>query len=144
MDQQITKELEHMRKRAEHKVIETVRKHALLPCQNTLILIPIQKNLVEEICRLYIVDIDIDARYIEAIRTGAFGGSVLRRIIDAILRKPRATPYPEICHETEAIGRAFIRVCEAYKMGKVAASDITSSRGIRLIKKELTIIQKSL
>ena len=130
-------DLQRMRQEAKYRVMEIVRKISVLPNISTPLFIPIQKNLIEEICSVYSVNVKIDGHFITAIcaepRLFSF---VFRRINEIIFKAPKAAEAADLCNETRALGKAFIQVCEACKAGKLAVSDITSPTGIRTLKRK--------
>ena len=136
MNYQITTDLAALRKAAECKVAEAVQKLALLPSTGRSILIPVQKNLLEEIRAVYRIDITITNQYITSIYTehGLFD-SVFNKL-KRLFAGTEITDHVQLRNEIQAIGKAFIEVCEACKTGKLTASDISAAKGIKIMKRE--------
>ena len=144
-------ELQEILEKADNAVALAVGTTALtcavpIPFADAPLLVTQQVILMATICGIFKIDIKKDA--LKALATtalGASGATVVGKTLATNLIKlipgPGAAVGGTISVGTAgvvtlAMGKAFIQVCKACKMGKLSESEITSSKGKNMLKNE--------
>lgn len=116
-----------------------------IPLADAAMLVTEQVLLMAKICEIFKIDIKKDG--LKALATAvlsAGGATVVGKTVATSLLKliPGAGTVAGTAISagtagvvTLAMGKAFIEVCKAVKMGKLSESEITSSKGVNLLKK---------
>lgn len=143
-------ELKSMLEKADNAVAVAVGTSTLtcavpIPLADAAMLVTEQVLLMAKICEIFKIDIKKDG--LKALVTAALsagGATVVGKTVATSLLKliPGAGTAAGIAISagtagvvTLAMGKAFIEVCKAAKMGKLSESEITSSKGVNLLKK---------
>ena len=115
-----------------------------IPFADMPLLIGEQVAMMASICAIFKIDIEKDG--LKALATAAIGaggaGLIGKTIVTSIIKfvpvigsvAGGAVSAGTAGAITLAIGKAFIEVCKANKMGKLSNDDILSSKGIDLMK----------
>lgn len=144
-------ELNEMLEKADNAVAVAVGTTAVtgavpLPFMDAPLLIAQQVALMATICGIFKIDMQKDG--LKALATaalGAGGATVVGKTIATNLVKMipvagsivgGAVSAGTAGVVTLAMGKAFIEVCKACKMGKLNESEITSSKGMNMLKNE--------
>lgn len=150
-DQMKYLELRQMIEKADNAVAVAVATTAAtgaipIPFADAPLLIAQQATLMATICGIFHINLKKDG--LKALATaalGAGGATVVGKTVASGLIKliPGAGTLAggAIAASTSgvvtlALGKAFIQVCKAAKMGKLSEADITSSKGVNMLKKE--------
>ena len=143
--------LQEMLEKADNAVAVAVGATAVtcavpIPFADAPLLIAEQVGLMTTICGIFKIDIKKDG--LKALATaalGAGGATVVGKTLFTNLVKlfpgagsvvGGAISAGTAGIVTLAMGKAFIEVCKECKMGKLNADEITSSKGINMLKKE--------
>lgn len=115
-----------------------------LPFADAPLLIGEQITLMATICGIYGINVTRDGlKMLATTVIGAGGAAIIGKTIATNLLKFIPGPGTVIGGAvsagtaglvTLAMGKAFIEVCKAVKLGKLSESDITSSKGISMMK----------
>lgn len=144
-------ELKGMIEKAENAVAVVVGTTAVtgavpIPFADAPLLIAQQVALMTTICGIFKINIKKDG--LKALATAALaagGATVVGKTLATNLVKLIPGPGTVVGGAvsagtaglvTLAMGKAFIQVCKMCKMGKLSESEITSSKGINMLKKE--------
>ena len=117
-----------------------------IPFADAPLLIGEQVALMATICGIYGIDVGKDGlKMLATTALGAGGAAIIGKTIATNLLKfvPGAGSVVGCVISagtagvvTLAMGKAFIEVCKAVKLGKLSESDITSSAGITMMKEQ--------
>ena len=125
-----------------------------IPFADAPLLIAEQVALMATICGIYGIDVKKDGlKMLATTALGASGAAIVGKTIATNLLKfiPGAGTVAGGAISagtagvvTYAMGKAFIEVCKAVKLGKLSEADITSSKGTSLMKEQFKLqIKKS-
>lgn len=116
-----------------------------IPFADAPLLIGQQVTLMAAICSIFKIDIKREGlKALAMAALGAGGATVVGKTIATNLMKlipgagsvaGGAVSAATAGAVTFAMGKAFIEVCKAAKMGKLSESEITSSAGVNMLKK---------
>lgn len=123
-----------------------------IPFADTPLLIGEQVTMMATICRIYGIDIKKDGlKMLATTALGAGGATIVGKTVATNLLKliPVAGSFAGGAISagtagviTLAMGKAFIEVCKAVKLGKLSESDLTSSKGSKMMKEQFRIQMK--
>lgn len=115
-----------------------------IPFADAPILIGEQVTLMASICGIYGIDVGKDGlKMLATTAIGAGGAAIVGKTIATNLLKlipgagtvvGGAVSAGTAGLVTLAMGKAFIEVCKAVKLGKLGEADLTSSKGISMMK----------
>lgn len=117
-----------------------------IPFADAPLLIGEQVTLMATICGIYGIDIGKDGlKMLATTALGAGGATIVGKTIATNILKLIPGPGSVIGGAisagtagvvTLAMGKAFIEVCNAVKVGKLSEDDLTSSKGISMMKNQ--------
>ena len=144
-------ELKEMLEKADNAVAVAVGTTAVtgavpVPFADAPLLIAQQVALMTTICGIFKINIKKDGlKALATAAVGAGGATIVGKTLATNLLKfvpgagtvvGGAISAGTAGLVTLAMGKAFIQVCKACKMGKLSESEITSSKGINMLKNE--------
>lgn len=144
-------EITMLNEKAENAVAVAVAATAVtglapLPFADAPLLIVEQVTLMATICGIYGIDVEKDGlKMLAATVLGAGGAAIVGKTIATNLLKlipgvgtamGGAISAGTTGTVTLAMGKAFIEVCKAVKLGKLSESDLTSSEGVTMMKEQ--------
>ena len=144
-------ELKEMLEKADNAIAVAVGTTAVtgaipIPFADAPLLIAQQVALMTTICGIFKINIKKDGlKALAATALGAGGAAVVGKTLATNLIKLRPGAGSVVGGTisagtaglvTLAMGKAFVQVCKLCKMGKLSEDEITSSKGIDMLKKE--------